>query len=487
MNNTKLINVLRSFSKLEMREFEKVVSSPFFNRGRNYMPFLAELKKFYPKFDNEKMTPEYIYAKIYPGKKFNKQIIWNNTSALLNMAEEFLILHSLKKNKFQRNHSLAEEYHERKFSRYFEKIIDEMDNKLESGGVNSNYFMSKIQLEILRKAFNFLEDTQHLIPKHIVRQGEYTILNFLRIICGVISDMDSNLRMFNARFDFDLPHVFIQNLNLEEIIKYAKIKNFRYVWMMEMCYCSIMLIVEQDALRYFHELKKIFKENFSKLTRDERNVWLTVLANYCTSKSTDDAMYFGRELFEINKLTLKENTLPDDRYFYKIKFTQILRNAILINENQWAKNFIDKFVPKLKPSYQKSMHALGLAYLNFNLKNFETVIENLKNVKFIDTRDKLHVRNLYIRTYYELNEIETVITQIDSAKHFLSNNPSFTNNTKSSYIKSLNLLNRLINAKVNNDIGEIENLLQAVEEDRELALGRWLKEKIDEIKLKSSL
>jgi hypothetical protein len=467
-----------------MKEFEKLVASPYFNKGRNYLPFLTELKKFYPKFDYEKMTGEFIYSKLYPGKKFNKQIVWNNTSALLNMAEEFLILHSLRKNKFQRNHALAEEYHERKFPRYFEKIIDEMDNRLESGGINSSYFMFKTQLEVLRKAYNFLEDTQHLIPKHVVRQGEYTILNFLRIISGVISDMDSNLWMFNARFDVNLPHVFIQNLNLEEIIKYAKMKNFRYTWVMEMCYCSIMMIIEQDSLIYFKELKKLFKEHFNKLTRDERNVWLTVLANYCSAKSPDDVMYFGRELFEINKLTLKENTLPEDRYFYKIKFTQILRNALIINENQWVKNFIEKFAPKLKPSYQKSMRSLGLAYLNFNLKNFEAVLENLKNVKFIDTRDKLNVKNLYIRTHYELNEIETVITQIDSAKHFLSNNVSFTNKTKSNYIKSLNLLNRLINAKVNNDSREIEIILKAVEEDRELALGRWLKEKIEALKNK---
>lgn len=63
------------------------------------------------------------------------------------------------------------------------------------------------------------------------------------------------------------------------------------------------------------------------------------LANYCAAKTGDDEMHFRRELFEINKLTIKDSVLQEDNYFYKIKFMQILRNALIINENHWAKNF----------------------------------------------------------------------------------------------------------------------------------------------------
>lgn len=482
MINTKLINVLRTFSKSEMKEFEKFISSPFFNKGRNYIPFLNELKKFYPKFDNEKMTRELIFSRIYPGKKYNKQIIWNMNSALLNMAEEYLIFHSLKENSFVRNQSLAEEYYYRKLSNYFLKVVNEMENKIDREGIDDNYFIFKTQIERLRKAYNFLEDTQHLIPKHVVKKGEYTILNFLTAISGVISDMEINLQMFNARFDFNLSYNFIQNLNLEEIVKYAKTKNYRYAWFMEMCYFSILIITEKDSLVYYTELKRLLMENFNKLTLSDKNVWLTVLANYCSGKSGEDEIYFGRELFEINKISIKEDLLMEGRYFFKIKFTQILRNAILINENQWARNFIEKFVPKLKPSYQKSMRALGNAFLNFNLGNYEAVLENLKNVRFIDNRDKLHVKNLYLRTYYELDEIETVILLIDSTKHFISNNAAITETSKTSFIKSLNYLGRLINARMNRDKDEIGLILNALQNEKGLTLGKWLVEKAEDLR-----
>jgi hypothetical protein len=166
----------------------------------------------------------------------------------------------------------------------------------------------------------------------------------------------------------------------------------------------------------------------------------------------------------------------------KILYYQILRNAVLIGEIEWAKSYIEKYTHFLKYSYQKSMRALATAYLNFRIKNYNEVLENLKNVRFVDIRDKLNVRNLYIRTFYELNETETVLAQIDSTRKFVLNSKSITDYRKKNFIKSLNLLNKLITAKLNNDKVELEAIRKAAIEDRKLIFGIWLIEKIDELK-----
>jgi hypothetical protein len=462
-----------------MKEFEKLVSSPFFNRGRNYLPFLNQLKKFHPRFDDEKLTPEFLYSKIYRGKKFNKQIVWNAASALLNMAEEFMVLKALNKNKFSAYNLLAEEYYERKLARYFVKTLDEMEAKLDRVGISDDYFQSKIQLITLRKVYLFLEDTQHLVPQYVAQQGEYTILSFLRKLSAVLSDMNSNMRMFNAEFDINLPMKFIENLNLKNFVDYAKSKNFFYAWLIEMCYCSIMMLVEHQEIKYYLTLKELVKQHFDKFQAEEKSNWLIMLTGYCVLKFPDGEDYFRKEIFEINKFQLDENVMTGHRFLSKILFIQIIRNALEINETSWVKNFINEYSAKLKPSYQKSMNALGSAYLNFRLKKFDAVIENLKNVKFIDTRDKLYVRNLYIRTYFELNEIEAVLLQIDSAKKFLNSSSSFTAETKTNYLSSLNLLNRFITAIYNKDFDEIESIRKSVENDKGIVFGRWLMEKIN--------
>ena len=63
MKNSKLIQVLKSFSAGDWKEFKKFAVSPYFNKGRDYIPLLEELKVFYPNFDSDKLTSEYIYSK----------------------------------------------------------------------------------------------------------------------------------------------------------------------------------------------------------------------------------------------------------------------------------------------------------------------------------------------------------------------------------------------------------------------------------------
>ncbi|MDQ3021861.1 MAG: hypothetical protein M3R36_15010 [Bacteroidota bacterium] len=90
MKDTKLIQTLKTFTKDENKNFVKFVASPYFNKGRNYIPLLNELQKFYLDFEDERLTSEYLYKKIYPGRKFNKQVMWNQVSQLEKLAIEFL-------------------------------------------------------------------------------------------------------------------------------------------------------------------------------------------------------------------------------------------------------------------------------------------------------------------------------------------------------------------------------------------------------------
>ncbi len=97
MEELKIIKALKTFSKKEWKEFEKFAASPYFNNGRNYLPILKELKIFYPEFDSVKLTSEYLYSKLYPGKKHNKNVIKTTLSGLYKMVERFLIQENFKK------------------------------------------------------------------------------------------------------------------------------------------------------------------------------------------------------------------------------------------------------------------------------------------------------------------------------------------------------------------------------------------------------
>lgn len=71
MQKSKLITLLKTFSKEEMKNFDKFISSPYFSRGRNLKPLYNVLKKYHPSFDSPHFTEEKIFNKLYPKKKFD--------------------------------------------------------------------------------------------------------------------------------------------------------------------------------------------------------------------------------------------------------------------------------------------------------------------------------------------------------------------------------------------------------------------------------
>lgn len=486
MNDSKLINLLSTFSKNEMKEFEKLAGSPFFNKGRNYLPFLNVVKKFHPKFDDEKLTPEFVFSKLYPAKKFNKQIIWNLTSGMFSLAEEFLVHSSLKKHKFDRDHFLAVEYNYRKLSSLLLKTINGMEGLLDKLGKEDNYFQFKIQLALLKKAYNFQQDAQHWNAEDNLKKGEYTVLYFLKNLSSYLIDMKSSYVYSNTDFESNMPYVFLKNINLVNIINYVKMNKYYYSWIMEMYCCLIMMVVDFSDPKHFFRLKELFVENYEQLMQEERYNWIIWLTNYCIMKIYS-GIDFKRYLFEMNELNLKNGIVfLRVKYLSKILFLRILKDAISVNEIEWSKKYIEEYIPKLRPSHQKSLHAFCYAILSFKLKDYDKVLENLAKVEFIDAQDKLFAKTLYLRTYYELNEIETLLLHIDSTRHFVSENSTISDSSKKNYLNSLNVLNKLINLKINNNFEDLDEIQKALQDRKFIDLDEWLFEKIEEIKSKKS-
>jgi hypothetical protein len=101
MENSKLAEVLRTFSKDELKEFEKLVVSPFFNNDKNSVLLLKELKKFHPGFSSKNLTKENLFSRIYPGKKYNDQVMKNAISILMKMCNEYFFEVNLRKEKLE--------------------------------------------------------------------------------------------------------------------------------------------------------------------------------------------------------------------------------------------------------------------------------------------------------------------------------------------------------------------------------------------------
>lgn len=129
MNNSKLIQILKTFSEKEWSVFEKFAAFPFFNKGRNFLPLLKVLKKFYPDFSSPKLTKQYVYGRLYRGRNYNDNTMKNSISGLLAIVKEFLIQTELNKDGFERRMHLLKEFSSRRINPMFESDFKDAENE----------------------------------------------------------------------------------------------------------------------------------------------------------------------------------------------------------------------------------------------------------------------------------------------------------------------------------------------------------------------
>lgn len=483
MKESKLIQILTTFTKAEFKLFEKFAASPYHIKEKNCGPLVKALKKFHPEFNSPRLTYENIYSSLYPSKKYNRQVMWNLVSAAEKYAEEFLTYETLK-NSFEGNKALLKAYSERKLTAHFSKQIAKAQKYLGNAKTGRQLFSDKAKLESYIVEKDFLEDKQHLTTSGILRRGEDLILGFLLDITENINDLTINHQMYNTEYTESLQYKFISMLNVEELTNFAVSRKEKHYYIAELCGHWLKMILEPEDESHFFSFKKIYMQHENEIDTADKFILTSAMSAYCSTKIYSGNKNFRKELFALNSYRLSnglafypEGQLPKNIY------KQIAMNAVMLNETEWTKKFIADYTGRLKPEFQKPMSSLANALVNLQLKRYDAVISDLINVEYVDVRDKIHVKIITAQAYYELGEIEPLLSHIDTSKHFLKNTKNMTENRKSDYGNFFSALHKLVLISEKID----PPALKALSDEVSLVKNnrKWLVEKINEL-IKSS-
>ncbi len=100
MENSKLLVILRTLTKAELRELEKFISSSYFTTGRDCTELYGILKQSWPDFKGEKVQKKYVYESLYAGKTYGDKksisVLSTISSELYRLVKEYLTYSGLK-------------------------------------------------------------------------------------------------------------------------------------------------------------------------------------------------------------------------------------------------------------------------------------------------------------------------------------------------------------------------------------------------------
>ncbi|MBK8554162.1 MAG: hypothetical protein IPL53_25195 [Ignavibacteria bacterium] len=478
--NSKLIDLIRSFSAGELRQFKIFISSPIFAKGRNYMPFLEYVLKVIT--DKDKSQRKEKSAKASADIKLSNQTLRNRYSELYKLGEEFLIFNGLNENKIEKDKILLRKLLEKKlYTSYSIKHKDTVKHL-----VHEKYDNNKIRnlSQIAEMNSFFLHDKNKIefLYNEYYKNSELVLCSNLLILfeSGLeFAQQEFDNRKYDPNFVFD----FLRNLKIDDLMKSFRKSDTVFFKVTSMNYFLYKAFENESNESYYFESHKIFAELFADLKDNFKIRFFIFLINFCIRKQNKGNVKFRHELFKLYNEKLNQNLISDlknNNYVFN-NFRDYVHIGLSIKEFQWVENFIEKYSKELPEEIREDETTLSHAKLYFAKRKFEKSLLRLQNIRTIYYLLYIDSSSLRLCNYYELKKYEEAFLELDRLKHYIRNHneiPKVHKITIENFIRTYMKLLRIQTDPAKEELGFLGKEVKSL---KMISKREWLLEKIGEI------
>lgn len=479
--NNKLINLLKSLSSKEINEFKKFISSPFYTKGRNYLPFLIQLLK-YDTGGFENINTHELFNKIYPGRKFSNQTLKNRFSELYKLGEEFLVYLGLEKNTDKKNNLLLKMLLEKKlynpFESRFKKTVKQLsDEKFDKNKVfnmslfidlNTEFLKERNKMEILYN--QYYNNSQFNLCYYFINLFEYGVEFSLQ-------EYDNRKYATNIIVDF------LKSLKINDLMNSFSQSDLYIFKFTAMYYYLYKAYENPDSEEYYFLSKKLFDEVSSEIKEGFKTQILNNMIYYCIRKQNEGIKKFQYELFNLYNEKLNQGLFSDlrEKVYLINGFRDYVYIGIAVKEYKWVDNFIKKYSKELPAKFKDDEIKLSYAKVFFSNSHYEKSLLSLVNIKTSNYLQYTDSSILKLCCYYELEKYEEAFLELDKLKHYIRNHkeiPEIHLDHISNFIVCYQKLIKIFTQPDKKEIGYLE---KEINKSKLISKREWLLDKIGRI------
>ena len=156
--------------------------------------------------------------------------------------------------------------------------------------------------------------------------------------------------------------------------------------------------------------------------------------------------------------------------------------GILTKQFDWVREFMQRYKLAVAPEYRNNVHRFNLASLHFAVGNYRKAQEALRDIQFsgsefIDVYYHLSYKTLLIKTYYETQEHEALLSSLEALRIYLTRNQAISGRNREAYKNFIKLTAKLMNLPQKQTTRR-QNLSDLIARTTVLVEHEWLLEKI---------
>lgn len=477
MHNHQLIKQLKLLEKKEMTRFREFVYSPFHNKHKGVRKLVDYFEQHFPNFNEKKMETEALLRHFAEDKKFNKQklaLLFTYTIRLLKNFHVEIFLNE--ENKSIRNIFKLKSYRKRRLNYFYEKEVHKLRENTQDQGseYHQHNFLLKSEINEYFSQYPTINNHQYLVDKQI-QLDHFFITEKLKDACEMY------LRHQILKVPFDLN--FVDSI-LNEITRNTNFQNIPTI----LIYQNIYKLLINKKVEQYESVLGILNTNEHFLPKPELENIYNYLQNFCIQKINQGNRHFLSELFKIYQSQLSKELLFQNGYLPEFHYKNIVTTGLREKAFDWVLNFIEDYKKHLNSITAENAYSYNLANYYYATQQFSKVLSLLIRVEYTDVRYSLDAKTLLLRTYFELEEEEALLSLSDAFRQYLKRNFQISEDHKKGYFNLLKLTKKVFQLKMSKNywkkekvIKEWQKLKQEIESSKIVFNKNWLLEKITQI------
>lgn len=474
MNDSKTYRSIASLDIYERNNFKKFLQSPYFNKNQKLLD-LYELFDEHLRGKLDKLEKEEVWKTIFDSP-FQDSKLRKLNNDLLKQFERFITIEHIEKDEKAVLTYQLKAINDRNLELLYNSVKAKLDriNKITIDRSADHYFFQydtektkfELKSDIERKSkrsdfskeFNVAEISRNLDIFYLSEKLKY--------ICTTLS-WSKIYKIEIEPFDISSFEKFI--FERKEIIPPIAIY-----------YQIYLTLTDPDNLKHFTLLRKLITNYIDLFPLKEQRYIYDSAVSYGVGKVNAGNLDLQRPTFELYKQALKSDGFYENGYLSESSFRNIIFFALRNEEFEWAEEFISKYSNDLKPEIKDNAVSFNLARIKFYQKKFGEVISLIQNVNYVDSGYDLNSRSFLLASYYELEELDSLESLINSTNSYVRREKRISETRKRLILNQNKFLKKLISTNPM-DKKALHKLKETLQNTSGVASKPWLLEKIDEL------
>lgn len=478
-----IVKILKKFTVKEMNELEKMLISPFFNNHTTLIKLFSELKKYYPLFEDNNITKEYLFQAVNKGKKYDDKLFRKYLSRLSKLAEEYFNILQMRLEKESTDFNILRQLSARDLNDVYAKKLNEVEKAFEKNDkIDADTYFNKHLLYTIK--YNHETTVRNVVSKNEYLLGSYdNMVNyFLFFTSSFISQIDANQYSYifdNNKYPLNL---LTDSKSIEKFVgdlkKNQTPESRSRIFFMEIILNDMKMNSAENGLQAFRELKNLVFKNPGKLSDTMLYYLLQRMNVFCILESVKGINDMNREIFDNYRMLLERNLFNNDKTaaLSLLDFRMILSSAMKNNEIHWAEKFISEKINLLKEDIRLNTRHYGYAVLAFHKKNYSDALNQISKIKSESQPITVDIYILKLKIFYMLGHLDSAVSVADSFRHYITGNNHISDFHKLTHMNFIKYYKNILRLTLKPDKQKIKKLLTEIELSINTKEKKWMKE-----------